>query len=564
MRQFLNAKRKETCFSSLYVQLSTKGSKASEWLEPMGRKTGILIYNSLTKRTHDLILPKGNILSWYICGPTVYDKSHIGHASNYVRFDIIRRILQDVFDINVIYVMNITDVDDKIIKKANELGQDFRAITSHFEREFFQELSSLNIMRPSVISRVSDNIPAIIECIQMIIKKGHAYQVDDGSVYFDVVKFGNYNKFTRSPDMQDDHVGVKRNMQDFALWKSVKSDEPYWSSPWGQGRPGWHIECSAMASRVFGSSIDIHSGGVDLMFPHHENELAQSCSFHGVGQWVNYWMHSGFLHLQHDAEKMSKSLKNIIPTSELLQKYNANQFRMFCLLTHYRTNIEFKDEKMQQAIAQDNKIGLFLQQCDAYINGQILGGCIPETEILQKLAENHEKFIRHLQNDFNTPEAMKTLFDLINMVSVGFTETGTVCRSTGVVAAVQVYIKRLCKKLGFHKKDWKMCQDVGDIREVLDKTVKFRYNVRQFALNTRLPSSDSFSAAKEQKKEETKLFAPLIACCDDFRTQLSNCKINIKDHKTYSSWELSETNKEHSLASAFHTSESKPCKNATK
>lgn len=517
----------------------TKASKREvEWVEPTGRKTGIFVYNSLTKRKDELILPKGNILSWYVCGPTVYDSSHIGHASNYVRFDVIRRILMNFFDINVIYLMGITDIDDKIINKAHLLDQEFTAITSHYEREFFQDMLALNIMQPTLTSRVTDYVPEIIRFIQTIIDKGHGYVAENGSVYFDVTKYGHYNKFL-PPSPSSANPGVKRSNQDFALWKTVKPGEPYWPSPWGPGRPGWHIECSAMASRLFGSSIDIHSGGTDLMFPHHENELAQSCSFHDVKQWANYWLHTGFLHLQYDPEKMSKSLKNIIPTSELLQKYSANQFRMYCMLSHYRSNIEFAEDKLDKAINLDNRIGNFLQLCDGYIRGQSEDGNIQEAETMQKLAETNERVTSALKDDFNTVEALDALFDLITAMNVGFSQTDTVCRSPGVVAAVQLYVKRLCKKLGFHKKGWKMSQEPDNmkLKEVLDKTVKFRYNVRDFALNQSIPGTESLPK-KERKKLEKEFFAPLLHSCDELRSQFAHCNISVKDHRTFSSWEF--------------------------
>ncbi|XP_060600735.1 probable cysteine--tRNA ligase, mitochondrial [Ruditapes philippinarum] len=480
--------RKSECFrtrrniTNLYSvsHFGTLKSK-SEWIEPVGKRTGILVYNSLTK---EMISPKAMSYTWYICGPTVYDASHIGHASNYVRYDIIRRILTNFCDINVIYLMGITDIDDKIINKAN------------FELSY---------------------------------------------------------------------ACFKRSALDFALWKSSKPGEPFWSSPWGPGRPGWHIECSAMASfchsyyaslffwyywlliswcmivlrRSIWQRVRKHSGGSDLMFPHHENELAQSCSFHDVGQWANYWMHTGHLHLQYDPEKMSKSLKNVIPTSDLLEKYSANQFRMFCMLTHYRNTIEFTDLKMEKAIKLDNKIGNFLQLSDAYVKGQLTGGFIPEAETMQKLEETDAKIQAFLKDDFNTHAAMSALFDLISNITIGLSQKDVECRSPGTVAAVQVYVKRVCKKLGFHKKGWKMSQDPDNmkLKEVLDNTVKFRWNVRQFALQNSIPGTESLSK-KERKKLHSEFFSPLVTNCDELRSELSHCKILVKDHKTYSSWEF--------------------------
>ncbi|KAL4230671.1 Cysteine--tRNA ligase [Mactra antiquata] len=511
----------------------------SEWIQPSGTKTGIYIYNSLTRRKDELILPKGNTLTWYICGPTVYDASHIGHASNYVRYDIIRRILANIFHINVVYMMGITDIDDKIINKATSLGQEFTAITTYYERAFFKEMLALNTMQPTYTSRVTDFINEIVHFIDTIVKKGYGYKASDGSVYFDVVKYGNYNKFQTRPEKLPGEPGVKRHIQDFALWKAVKLGEPYWSSPWGPGRPGWHIECSAMASHVFGNSIDLHSGGADLMFPHHENEIAQSCSYHGCKQWANYWLHSGHLHLPFDVNKMSKSLKNVIPVSDLLQKYSANQFRMFCMLTHYRSHIEFTDEKMSKAITLDNKIGSFLQLCDAYVKGQFVGGDVNEAELLQRLADTDAKVTHFLKDDFNTPEAVQCLFDLISHTNKILSQSDDTRRDAGTIAAVTVYVKRLCKKLGFHKKGWKMTQDPDNMRlkQVLDDTVKFRWNVRNFAIQKSLPGLESLPK-KERKKIGKEFFAPLLEGCDELRSKFSNHDICVQDHKTYSSWEF--------------------------
>ncbi|KAH3839573.1 hypothetical protein DPMN_113005 [Dreissena polymorpha] len=521
-------------------------SHTHQWIQPTGYKTGIHVYNSLSKQKNELVLPKGKYLSWYGCGPTVYDSSHIGHASNYVRYDIIRRILQDFFGLNVCYMMGVTDIDDKIIKRSNELDKEFTAITSFYEREFFQEMSALNILQPSLISRVTDYIPEIVAFISRIIQRGHAYKGTDGSVYFDVARFGVYYKFIPQQEHAQADAKGKKSVEDFALWKVVKPGEPYWESPWGPGRPGWHIECSAMASRVFGSTIDIHSGGIDLMFPHHENELAQSCSYHGVPQWANYWFHTGFLYQSFDSEKMSKSLKNTISVAELLKTYTANQFRMFCMLTHYRNNIEFNSEKMAKAVSLDSKIGSFLQQCDAYVKGQIVGGNISEAETMAMLAENEESFLGHLRDDFHTPLAMEVLFDLISTVNTNLRKADADCRSPGVIAAVQLYVKTMCQKLGFQKKGLKvhdnMSQDSDSmkLREVLDNTVKFRHNVRQFALNQQLPRID-FDNQREYKKCRQNLFLPLLQECDNLRSQLSNCQIRIQDHSGFSSWEFDDT-----------------------
>nr|CAD7426019.1 unnamed protein product [Timema monikensis] len=234
-------------------------------------------------------------------------------------------------------VMGITDIDDKIIHRAAELGEDINTLTRRFEAEFHEDMAKLNIKPATIITRVTDFVPRIISFVQEIVDKGNGYVTVDGSVYFDTSQFDRYGKlFPVSMNEEPAQPSVdKKSPLDFALWKGAKPHEPSWLSPWGPGRPGWHIECSTMASAMFGRTMDLHSGGVDLLFPHHENEEAQSCVHHGVSQWVNYWLHSGHLHLKGNT-KMSKSLKNTISIRDFLTKFTANEFRVFCLLSRYR------------------------------------------------------------------------------------------------------------------------------------------------------------------------------------------------------------------------------------
>ena len=300
-----------------------------------------------------------NLVTWYMCGPTVYDSSHLGHAKTYICFDIIRRLMTDYFGYNVKLCMNITDIDDKIIARSNEQKRDWNELSRHWETEFFKDMEALNVRLPNVITRVSEYVPEIITFIDQIVKNGYAYE-SNGSVYFDVLKFANepnhtYAKLepTSFGDAQKLKEGEgalsaategdKRNAQDFALWKKSKPGEPLWESPWGPGRPGWHIECSAMAHEIFKEfPIDIHSGGCDLRFPHHDNELAQSEAYYGCDNWIRHFWHTGHLHI--DNLKMSKSLKNFLTIRDILANYSARQVRFLFLMHKWDGIINFSPE----------------------------------------------------------------------------------------------------------------------------------------------------------------------------------------------------------------------------
>nr|XP_025730390.1 probable cysteine--tRNA ligase, mitochondrial isoform X2 [Callorhinus ursinus] len=275
---------------------AASGVRGQGWLQPAGHDTGVKVYNSLTRRKEPLIVGSVDAASWYSCGPTVYDHAHLGHACSYVRFDIIRRILTRVFGCNIIMVMGITDVDDKIIHRAAEMNVSPASLANLYEEDFKQDMAALKVLPPTVYLRVTENIPQIISFIEGIIANGHAYPTAQGNVYFDLQSRGD--KYGKLVSVVPGPVGEpvdsdKRHASDFALWKVAKPQEVFWASPWGKGRPGWHIECSTISSLVFGSQLDIHSGGVDLAFPHHENEIAQCEAFHQCRQWGNYFLHSG-------------------------------------------------------------------------------------------------------------------------------------------------------------------------------------------------------------------------------------------------------------------------------
>lgn len=294
----------------------------------------LYVYNTLSK-TKEIFKPlEPPLVKIYVCGPTPYDHTHVGHARTYISFDLIRRYLE-YKGYSVYHVMNITDIDDKIIRRARELNIEWTEIPKIYTKEFLDVLNKLNIKMPHVMPRVTEHINDIIEFIKILIDKGYAYE-SSGSVYFEVDKFPDYGKLSgiaRREEwrQEEDVIKEKKKPYDFALWKKAKPGEPYWESPWGPGRPGWHIECSVMSSRYLGSQFDIHGGGRDLIFPHHENEIAQSEAYFGVKPWVKYWIHVGYLTIQ--GEKMSKSLGNIIPVYEVLSKYEPEVLRLYLLLS---------------------------------------------------------------------------------------------------------------------------------------------------------------------------------------------------------------------------------------
>ncbi|XP_043277271.1 probable cysteine--tRNA ligase, mitochondrial isoform X2 [Venturia canescens] len=394
--------------------------QCSTWLEPEGFMTNIKVYNPITKSKVPLILKKDGIATWYMCGPTVYDSAHIGHACTFVRFDIIRRILSQFFNINVITAMSITDIDDKIIQRSLGSKRDWKELTKSYEKEFFEDMEFLNVVPPYLYCRVTDYIPQIIHFVGKILATNSAYIGKDGSVYFDTKKYDKYGKLYKA--LPSEEHSIKNSTNDFALWKASKPGEPFWESPWGNGRPGWHIECSTIASTIFGCPIDIHSGGIDLLFPHHENEEAQSCCYHAVDQWVNYWLHSGHLYLS-ESQKMSKSLKNTVSVRDLLKTYSSNQFRLFCLLTHYRTGIEFSNEKMHGAIRILQKLENFLSDCQSYVSGRLIVAYIDENLVIDTLQNTKKKVYSALTNDFDTRSALAAIEELITVVNKMLRET---------------------------------------------------------------------------------------------------------------------------------------------
>ena len=367
------------------------------------------IYNTLT-RQKDEFEPQAEEVKIYVCGVTPYDESHLGHAMNAVFFDAIRRYL--IFrGYKVKFVQNITDVEDKIIDRANKLGIPPRELAEKFARRYFEDMAALNVMRPDIIPYATEEIPKMLEVITGLVDKGHAYAAK-GSVYFRVRSMPDYGKLSkRTLDSMMAGARIepgeeKEHPMDFALWKAAKPGEPSWDSPWGKGRPGWHIECSAMSLKYLGETIDIHGGGQDLIFPHHENEIAQSECFTGKKPFAKIWMHNGLFQL--GDEKMSKSLGNIVGIKQVLEKHSADGFRLFVLGSHYRNPLTFSEEAIEAAERGAKRLSQALN------NGSTSGITVVEKVDARSA---RQKFIEVMDDDFNTPQALAILFDLAREIN---------------------------------------------------------------------------------------------------------------------------------------------------
>ncbi|MCP3944095.1 MAG: cysteine--tRNA ligase [Desulfobacteraceae bacterium] len=363
------------------------------------------VYNTLNARKEDFIPIHEGKVGMYVCGPTVYDTSHIGHARSVVVFDMIYRWLTKL-NYTVTYVRNFTDVDDKIIKKSNGTGESCTEITEKYIDEFHNEMDALNVLRPTMSPKATEHIQHIIDFIQMLIDKGKAYHVEGGDVYFSIDSFKEYGKLSgRNPD--DMRAGAriavdekKQSPLDFTLWKPAKPGEPYWESPWGKGRPGWHIECSAMSYEYLGESFDIHGGGKDLIFPHHENEIAQSEAVFGC-QFVKYWIHNGFVDINN--EKMSKSLDNFTMIKEVLADYSPEVIRLFLLSKHYRSPIDYNEDSM-------GEISLGLDRVYAFMGRLEDENMTWETESVGELWDG---FVTAMNDDFNSAKALGLVFEAV-------------------------------------------------------------------------------------------------------------------------------------------------------
>ena len=366
----------------------------------------IKIYNSLTGEKETFIPLEEGKVRMYVCGMTVYDYCHLGHARVMVVFDVVTRYLRHLgFDVT--YVRNITDIDDKIIRRANENGEPIQQLTSRFISIMHEDAAALGVLKPDLEPRATSSMDDIIGMIGTLMEKGYAYAGENGDIYYDVSRFGNYGRLSgkRLEDLRaGERVAVdeaKQDPLDFVLWKAAKPGEPSWSSPWGEGRPGWHIECSAMSTRCLGVHFDIHGGGMDLKFPHHENEIAQSEAASGE-PFVNYWMHNGFVNV--DEEKMSKSMGNFFTVREILRSYRPEEVRFFILTSHYRSPLNYSQENLDNARAGLTRLYMALR------------GLTSGSETAPRLTCSDD-FYRAMDDDFNTPEAIAALFEIAKEIN---------------------------------------------------------------------------------------------------------------------------------------------------
>jgi cysteine--tRNA ligase len=369
------------------------------------------IYNSLTNSLENFNSIEKNKVGIYVCGPTVYNYIHIGNSRPIIVFDVLARYLKSI-GYEVKFVQNFTDIDDKIIKKSIEENISFKDITEKYISAFLEDISKLNVIEGIIRPRVSENIPEIIEMIKNLIDNSYAYELN-GDVLFDVHKYKNYGQLSNRTlsDTENEENINKRNVEDFVLWKKKKEGEPFWNSPWSEGRPGWHIECSAMSEKYLGNNFDIHCGGLDLIFPHHENEIAQSiCSHCEKTSFANYWMHNGFVEI--NGEKMSKSIGNFITLHDILEKYDGNVLRFFMLTSHYRKPINFSYENIDIAKKTLTSIEDTLYRYESLSNTND-----SNKELLELLNKFNDKFMYSLDEDLNTPGAISSIHEHIREVN---------------------------------------------------------------------------------------------------------------------------------------------------
>ena len=405
------------------------------------------IYNSQSRRKEELIPLEEGKIRMYVCGPTVYNYIHIGNARPFIVFDVLRRYLE-FRGFKVTFVQNFTDIDDKMIRRANEEGITVKELGDRFIEEYKKDASALGIHPATIHPRATEHIGEIIKMVRQLQEKGFAYEVN-GDVYFDVSRDPGYGKLS-GQNLEDLEAGarvdvnedVKRNPADFALWKAAKPGEPSWNSPWGPGRPGWHIECSAMSRKYLGDTFDIHAGGKDLLFPHHENEVAQSECCTGK-TFARYWMHNGFINV--DNEKMSKSKGNFFTVRDILKEYEAEDIRMFMLSAHYRSPVNFSRDMMAQAhaslqrlyTARDNMAFLLSHAADRDLTED-------EKALLDAAAAAEQKFDAAMDDDLNTADAIGAIFDIVRSANTSLNAGSAKAAVSGMLSAME----RLCAVLG--------------------------------------------------------------------------------------------------------------------
>ncbi|MGV2803953.1 cysteine--tRNA ligase [Clostridium perfringens] len=430
------------------------------------------VYNTLNKKKEEFIPLTPGEVKMYVCGPTVYNFFHIGNGRTFIVFDTIRRYFE-YRGFKVDFVQNFTDIDDKMIKKANEEGTTVKKIGDTYIKEYYQDADALNIERATVNPRATEFIGEIIKFVKGLVDKGYAYEVD-GDVYFSTKKFEGYGKLS-GQNIEDLQSGArisvderKKDPMDFAIWKAQKPGEPAWKSPWGMGRPGWHIECSCMAKKLLGETIDIHAGGSDLKFPHHENEIAQSEALTGE-PFARYWLHSAFVNVNN--EKMSKSLNNFFTAREILERYDADVIRFLMLSAHYRQQLNFSEDLLESAKASVERIYNAIGNLENLID-EVSREEMNEEEkaYLESLNKYKEKYIEKMDDDFNTADAITAIFDLIKDTNTNI----TIDSSKELAKKALELIRELGAPLGMFQKSTK-----GNLEEEIEDLIAERQQARK-------------------------------------------------------------------------------------
>ena len=431
------------------------------------------IFNTMTRKKEEFVPADRNEVKMYACGPTVYNYIHIGNARPLIIFDTMRRYLE-YRGYKVKFVQNFTDVDDKMIKRANEEGITVTELAQRFIGEYFTDAKALGVHEATVHPRATENIDAIIDIIKKLEDNGYAYNVD-GNVYFRAKRFAEYGKLSKQP-LEDLEAGAridvsehKEDAMDFALWKAKKEGEPAWDSPWGLGRPGWHIECSAMANKYLGETIDLHAGGQDLIFPHHENEIAQSeCA--NCKPFARYWMHNGYINVNN--QKMSKSLGNFFTVREISEKYDYEVIRFFMLSAHYRNPVNFSDELMEQAKSAIERVYTCLDNLEFLLkNAKERENTEAENEYTAELDKIKEKFIAAMDDDLNTADAQAAIFDIVYAANTKLSQEGDNSRT--VIESTLSMLDELSRVLGLFQKKKDLAAPEG-VEELIAARTKAR------------------------------------------------------------------------------------------
>ena len=430
------------------------------------------IYNTLTRRKEELKTITDGEVKIYACGPTVYNYIHIGNSRPLCVFDTLRRYLE-YRGYKVRFVQNFTDIDDKIIKKAIEENSDYKTVSEKYIKEFWTDAKGLNFREATVHPKATENIDEIINIISTLVEKGYAYPVENGDVYFSPKKFSEYGKLSHQP-LEDLEAGarinigeLKREPMDFALWKGAKPGEPYWDSPWGKGRPGWHIECSAMVHRFLGNTIDIHCGGQDLIFPHHENEIAQSECCNGV-PFAHYWMHNGYINV--DNVKMSKSLGNFFTVRDVAEKYGYEPIRYLMISSQYRSPINYSVDIIEQCKASLQRLYTCRDSLDFALKNAT--DAVPENaeEIKNQLYSRREQFIEAMDDDLNTADGIAAVFELVKDINVNVINS----QSAELIKFATSLFDELTNVLGLVYN-----RDTDNLDEEVEKLIEARQNARK-------------------------------------------------------------------------------------